>query len=83
MTIDIQTLREKVRNHGIEYKGTANPTKAKCNNCDSTIKYDVLHVKGIAASAFIGVSDTLGTELYYCPNCGPNDMSNFPYQQLD
>ena len=53
---------------GKYYDGTPDPRKAKCNNCGSEVKYNVLRHP---VALLITVSDSLGSEVFYCPNCGP------------
>lgn len=58
----------------MSYDGTPNPTKAHCNNCGATIKYNPAKKP---VSLLCTLSDSLGAEVYYCPNCGPNSADAY------
>lgn len=49
---------------GLTTDSKLHPSKAKCNNCGATVEYDNPNI--------ISVFDSLGSEVIYCPNCGPN-----------
>ena len=70
-----QKLAQELQDRGatLEYQGTANPSKAVCNNCDSTIEYNLLKNP---QALLITLTDSLGGEVFYCPNCGPIDADS-------
>lgn len=61
-----QKAEEALEGHVNDFN--LNPTKAVCNNCDSVVDYDI---PSNPQALILTLTDSLGGEVLYCPNCGP------------
>lgn len=69
MTLKAEVIDE-LESLGISFQSTRDPRKAVCNNCDATISYDI---PTNPQALLVTITDSLGGEVFYCPNCGPID----------
>jgi len=64
----LKTAKKHAQNNGMAHEFDLNPTKAVCNNCDTTVSYDIPKAP---AALLITLTDSMSGEVFMCPNCGP------------